>query len=123
MNNLVFKIVAHFLFFIAKRTGLTYNEINIIVYYFIIPFSWLCLLDVILNSHYLKIGFLIFTLGFLFGCRDFRAYSDWLFKKSVLFLNYYNKYGSNYIKSSVWICVSLPLVIYIVLIFLVLPRI
>jgi hypothetical protein len=119
MIKVIFKIVASSLKFIGRKTNLTYNEINIIVYYFIIPFSWLYLLDIIFNFHYFKIGFAIFTLGFSIGCRNFRTYSDWLFDKSVTFLNYFNRYGSNYISSSVWICVSLPIVIYVILIFLI----
>jgi len=120
MNRTIFKIVANSLLFIGNKTGLSYNEINIIVYYFGIPFSWLCLLDIILNVHYFKITFAIFTLGFIVGCRNFKTYSDWLFDKSVSFLNYFNKYGSNYVTSSVWICVSLPIIIYAILIFLIL---
>ncbi len=120
MNNLIFKTVAKILLLIGKKTGLTYNEVNIIVYYFAIPFSWLCLLDIIFDFHYLKIAFIIFTLGFMTGCTNFKTYSDWLFDQSVSFLNYFNKFGSNYVKSSVWICVSLPLVIYAALFFIIL---
>ncbi|MDR1983316.1 MAG: hypothetical protein LBQ28_00595, partial [Prevotellaceae bacterium] len=40
-SAIVFPAVAAFLYGIALLTGLTYNEINIIVYYFVIPFSWL----------------------------------------------------------------------------------
>ena len=120
MNNFIFKLVANGLAFIGRKIGLTYNEINIIVYYFIIPFSWLCLLDMLFSFNYLKLTFVIFTLGFIVGCRNFKTYSDWLFNKSVSFLNYFNKYGSNYVVSSVWICVSLPIVIYLILIFLIL---
>ena len=120
MYNLIFKIIANSLSIIGKKTGLTYNEVNIIVYYFIIPFSWLCLLDIIFNFYYFKIAFAIFTLGFIIGCRNFKTYSDWLFDKSVSFLNYFNRFGSNYIASSLWICVSLPIVIYAILILLIL---
>jgi len=119
MNSLIFKIVANCLFYISRKMKLTYNEINIIVYYLLVPFSWLVLLDIIFHFHYLKIAFGIFTLGFFVGCRNFRIYSDWLFDKSVAFLNYFDKYGSNYVKSSVWICVSLPIVIYIILLYLI----
>lgn len=114
-NRLIFKIVAESLVFIGEKTGLTYNEINIIVYYFVIPFSWLCLVDVIFDFHYLKIAFTIFTLGFTVGCRNFKSYSDWLFDRSVSFLNYFNRYGSNYVASSVWICVAVPIAIYALL--------
>lgn len=119
MNRLIFKIVANSLLFIGSKTGLTYKEINIIMYYFAIPFSWLFLIDIIFKFHYFKIAFVIFTLGFIAGCRNFRTYSDWLFDKSVSFLNYFNKYGSNYVASSVWICVSLPIVIYAILLYLI----
>lgn len=119
MNNVIFKTVANILLLIGSKTGLTYNEVNIIAYYFLIPFSWVCLIDKILKFHCLKISFAIFTLGFFVGCRNFRTYSDWLFNKSVSFLNYFNKFGSNYVASSVWICVLLPIVIYAVLIFFI----
>ena len=115
MINSIFTIVASFLHWLSRLTGFTYNQINIIVYYFIIPFSWCVLLDVIFDFHFLKLGFLVFSLGFRIGCTDFKSYSDWAFKKSVQFLNYFNRFGSNYYKSSVWICVSLPIIIYLLL--------
>jgi hypothetical protein len=117
MHKFIFKIIANSLSFIGNITGLTYNEINIIVYYFLIPFSWLFLLDVIFHFHFLKIAFVIYCFGFIAKCRNFKTYSDWLFEKSVLFLNYFNKYGSNYIASSVWICVVIPIIIYVVLLY------
>jgi hypothetical protein len=119
MNSFIFKIVANFLSYMGQITGRTYNEMNIIVYYFIIPFTWMWLLDIIFDFHYLKIAFGVFTIGFAAGCRDFRTYSDWLFNKSYVFLNYFNRYGSNYIASSVWICVSIPIVVYGVLLYFV----
>ena len=65
--NLIFNIVANILVLIAKKTKLTYNEINIIVYYFIIPFTWVVLLDIIFHFHYLKITYSVFILVFLQG--------------------------------------------------------
>ena len=119
MNSLIFKIVAKSLSCLGRKTGLTYNEINIIVYYFIIPFSWLLILDIIFDFHYLKCSFAIFCIGVIVGCRNFRTYSDWLFYKSVTFLNYFNRFGSNYVTSSVCICVLFPTIIYTVLIYIV----
>lgn len=113
-----FNLTAKFLLQLAKITKLTYNEINIIVYYFIVPFSYLFLLDIIFGFHYLKISFVIFTLGFFTGCRNFKNYSDKLFRRSADFLLYFNRFGSNYEASSVIICLSLPLIVYIVLIYL-----
>jgi hypothetical protein len=119
MIKLIFNIVAKLLIKISSLTGFTYNEINILVYYFFIPFTWSVLLDIIFRFHFFKIAFAIFCLGFYSGCRSFRNYSDWLFDKSVVFLNYFNKFGSNYHASSVWICVTIPLLIYALLIFFI----
>jgi len=120
MNKLIFNIVAKTLLFIGRKTGRTYNEINIIAYYFIIPFTWLILLDIIFEFHYLKYSFVIFCFGFFIGCNNFRTFSDWLFQKSVKFLMYFNKVGSNYIISSVLICVLIPIIIYTILFILIL---
>jgi hypothetical protein len=110
--NPIFSFVAKGLNTIAIKTGLTYNEINIIVYYGCIPFSWLALIDYGLGVHYLKGAFALVLLGFLIGCRNFTTFSDDLFNASVRFLNYFNRFGSNYFASSVWICVALPILIY-----------
>jgi len=118
MISKLFHFVAQLLVKLASLTGRTYNEINIIVYYVIIPFSYLLLIDAILNVHYLSIAFLIFCLGFFVGCPNFKSFSDDLFMKSVRFLNYFNRFGSNYIASSVWICVVFPIALYGILIFL-----
>ena len=118
MLRIIFYLVAYSLALIAKLTNLTYNQINIIVYYMLIPFSWLALVDSVFGVHYFKLGFGVFLLGFFVGCRNFKAYSDWLFFKSVDFLKYFNRFGSNYISSSVWICVALPVFIYALLIYL-----
>lgn len=118
-TSVVFNIVAQALITLSRLTGFTYNEINVLLYYFIIPFTWMILLDSILNINYFKLAGFIFCIVFYAGCRDFRKYSDWLFFKSVIFLNFFNRFGSNYIKSSVWICVSLPILIYTILFYLV----
>jgi len=115
----IFFIIARRLHVISKKIGLTYNEVNIIVYYFFVPFTWLALVDEIFNIHYLKILGIGCCLGFWIGCKDFKTYADWLFGKSVDFLNYFAKYGFNYVKSSVWICVVLPFTIYALLISLI----
>ena len=37
----IFAVVVGIEHIIAKLTGLTYNEVNIIMYYNLIPFSWM----------------------------------------------------------------------------------
>ena len=43
----IFAVVAGIENVIAKLIGLTYNEVNIIVYYLLIPLSWVVMIDYI----------------------------------------------------------------------------
>jgi hypothetical protein len=120
LSPIVFGIVAGGLHVAGWLTGFSYNEMNIIVYYFFIPFSWLALLDTIFRFHYLKVAFATFLVNFLFYCKDFGVFADELFEKSVLFLKAFPVLGSNYMLSSVVICVVAPFIIYAVLIYCIL---
>lgn len=108
-----FWIVANSLNRIAYNTGTTYNEINIIVYYLIIPLTWAVMLDII-------IGYPVFTLltilvwSFIFyKTRNyFREWCDGGFRKSQEFLFWFKRIGWNYIVASVIICVIIPLIVY-----------
>lgn len=122
MIHFTFNLVAQWLHQLAKFTKLTYNQINIIVYFAVIPLSWFVLLDFYFSGYFFTIGFLIFLIGIKVGCRNFKQYSDELFMKSVHFLNYFNRFGSNYYKSSVLICVAVPIFIYSVLFYLILVK-
>ena len=115
----LFYIVAKGLYYTGRLLHLTYNEINIIVYYMIIPLTWLALLDKYFEFHFLKIIFVISILVFFISCRKFSEFSDRIFQKSVDFLNYFNRFGSNYILSSILICVLVPILIYVLLICLI----
>ena len=121
MIQTVFNITATLLFNIARCTGLTYNEINIIVYYLIIPLSWTVLIDIWLTLPITTPLLLIAWIIVYMRVRHrFSEWSDFMFKKSVDFLNYFNRIGSNYILSSVIICVVVPIAIYVGLILLIL---
>ncbi len=114
----IFQLTANLLHSIARMTGKTYYEINVLIYFFLVPFSWCWLADNLFHFHHLKIGFILLSIGFFIGCRDFKVYSDDLFFKSVKFLNLFNRFGSNYKLSSVIICLFLPIVVYAYLIYL-----
>lgn len=120
MITLIFNFVANLLHSWARRLKITYNQINVILYFFLIPLTWAVLIDVYFDSHFCTLLFIIFMLGFRVGCTNFKLYADLLFLKSVYFLNYFNRFGSNYYKSSVWICVLVPVLIYIFLFYLIL---
>ncbi|WP_055436745.1 hypothetical protein [Lacinutrix algicola] len=111
-----FKITYEILMYLSRLTGFSYKEINIIVWFIIIPLSWAYLIDKIYKFNYLKIvTSIIISLTLLFT-DDFTVFSNWLFDISADFLRSFNVVGSNYIASSVIICVLIPIVIYFVLI-------
>ena len=60
------------------------------------------------------IGIFIATHNF------FSVWCDWAFKDSVDFLNWFNRWGGNYVLNSVIICVVIPILVYIGLLFLIL---
>ena len=117
--NTVFWITAVSLNQIAKWTGMTYNEINIIVYYLIIPLTWTVMLDFIIGVPLFTPLLLLawmYILTKLRTKRNFRIWCDRAFKDSVDFLLWFKRIGWDYVVSSVIICVVVPIIIYGILI-------
>lgn len=109
----VFRKVAGALCGLASVFGFTYNEINIIVYYLLIPVTWTIMLDIFFCDPITTCALVFIWIGILIGTRGrFREWSDWAFRRSVAFLNFFNSWGGNYILNSVIICVILPILIY-----------
>ena len=99
----------------AAATGLTYNEINIVFYYFVIPLALFALLDRILKK-YIFSGLLIASwIVLLLIVPDFGRFCDRAFDASVVLLESFGFLGWNYIVASVMICVVLPMVAFAVL--------
>ena len=118
MIKTIFSIVVLSLNKIATLLHLTYNEINIIVYYFLIPLSWTIILDVWIGLPIITLIFLCIWVGiYIAAYKFFKEWCDWVFEDSVKFLNYFNRWGGNYILNSVIICVVIPIVIYLVLLY------
>lgn len=112
--------MAESLIFIGQKTGLTYNEINVLVYYLLMPLSWTIMVDLRLGLPITTIPFLCVWLGIAIAKRKrFSLWCDGVFMKSVDFLNWFNRWGGNYVLNSVIICVVLPLIIYGLLIWLI----
>ena len=120
--QIIFKIVASILHLIADISGLSYVEINIVVYYFIIPFTYLVLIDTLWGKHYLKISFIIISIMFFIFINDFKSFSERLFNISVNFLESFGFLGLNYTYSSVVICVFVVIGIYLVLAVLLIQK-
>ncbi len=113
MIKRIFGIVAKALLWIARKCGMTYNEVNIIVYYLIIPLSWTIMFDLWLGHPVLTFALIFIWIGIFIATRHtFKEWCDWAFKDSVDFLNWFNRWGGNYILNSVIICVIIPLLIY-----------
>ena len=120
MIQLIFRNVADSLFWIASKVGLTYNEINIIVYYLLIPLSWTLMIDYKLRNPYTTVSLLlIWCVIFILKRHSFRQWCDRLFMLSVDFINWFNHFGGDYIFNSVIICVVVPMLIYVLLIWFV----
>jgi len=77
---------------------------------------WLLLWDKIKNTHKFKIIGSVLIIISLLLIPNFNNFSNELFSLSQDFLNVFNPLGSNYVKSSVIICVLLPIIITGVLI-------
>ena len=119
--NLVFHVVAVSLNWIASVTGFSYNEINIIAYYIILPFVFVALIDRILRKHILKIIYVVAWIGVLSAVKDFAAFSNSLFDASVDFLLMFSHVGLNYVSASVVICVILPGIVFVVVLLFAFP--
>ena len=116
----VFALVAGLEHLIARLTGATYNEVNNIVYYLLIPLSWAAMIDYIARLPFLSL--LIITTWIIFLWKNtmiFRNRCDWAFMKSVDFLLWFKRIGWSYVVSSVIICVVIPILIYVELIYAV----
>ena len=120
--NTVFQIVYSLLKWSAEITGFTYNEVNIIAYYILLPFAYVVLADKILKQHVLKIMYVAAITIILFTIKDFTAFSNWLFQKSVDFLLSFEVLGWNYIVASVLICVVFPALTFAVMFHFAYPK-
>ena len=123
MINAVFNYVARKLLKIADSMHLTYNEINIIVYYSIIPMTWCIMLYVIIKTPvFTPIWVALCLIVYLVKRKEFSSWCDRFFMKSVDFLESFHPIGWNYTKASVIICVIVPIAIYIILAALIIFR-
>ena len=114
MNN-IFLIVMNILLRMANISGFSYQAINIIIYYIVIPFIYFIIIDRILGAYYFTVSYIIIIIISIFLIKDFELFSDWLFTKSANFLHSFSAIGMNYIVASVIICVFIPLAFLIFL--------
>ena len=113
MITLTFRLVATVLYNIATLLGMTYNEVNILAYYLLIPLTWTVMLDKYIGLPLTTGALLYIWIGIRIGTwGHFLEWCDWAFMRSVDFLNYFNHWGGNYVLNSVIICVVIPVLVY-----------
>lgn len=123
MIRKTFALVASSLLWIGRKLGLTYNEVNILFYYLLIPMSWTIMVDCLIHKPYFTGALSFIWLGIFIATRHtFREWCDRAFQDSVDFLNWFNRLGGNYVLNSVVICVLVPVVVYGVLLYLLLTQ-
>ena len=115
--NKIFIIIRDFLQVLANISGFSYMAINIIVYYFVIPFIFIVLIDQIFGVHYLIISYILAVFISIAIINDFEKFSKWLFNKSTDFLNSFTFIGWNYIVASIIICFLIPLFVLAFLVY------
>ena len=123
MIKRIFVKVAMVLYHSAQRLGITYNEINILVYYLLIPLTWTFMVDLLLGAPITTAALLLVWAGIKIGTVGrITEWCDWAFMRSVGFLNYFNRWGGNYHLNSVVICVAIPILIYIALVVMLIMK-
>lgn len=123
MITQTFRLVATVLYNIATLLGMTYNEVNILAYYLLIPLTWTVMLDKYIGLPLTTGALLYIWIGIRIGTwGHFREWCDWAFIRSVDFLNYFNHWGGNYVLNSVIICVVIPVLVYAGLAFMLIMK-
>lgn len=108
----LFDLTVKVLLTIAEKFRLTYNEINVLVWYILLPLIWALILSIKLHAPWM---FIVATVLALILGRDFRKYSDKLFILSAKFLLLFKLVGMNYVVASVVICLAVPVLITVAL--------
>ena len=97
---------------IARILHLSYNEINIIVYYLLIPLSWCIMLDCLIGMPITTLLLVAVWAVIFLKVKSFSEWCDKGFKLSQRFICFFGEY----VGYSVIICVFIPVLIYAVLI-------
>ena len=106
--DIPFIITAIVLLYTGKLFHLTYNAINIIVWYALLPLAWAAILDYKLHQILFAPAWLLLCIGIGFIQRKrFNDFCDALFKLSQEFILLFG----NYYKWSVIICLLIPVII------------
>jgi len=116
-----FYIVYQALEWVSGLTGLTYEEVNVIVYYILVPTVFLALIDKILRKPVCLVVFYSGIAITLFQAKDLTRLADDIFNGSVLFLLAFSHIGIGYDLASVLVCILLPIGTFLPLLYFAFP--
>lgn len=107
-----FALTVKVLLSLGKTFHLSYNAVNIIVWYMLLPFFWAAILDYKLHQILFAPVWLLICGGIIYLQRKkFNNFCDLLFKLSQIFIASFG----DYYKWSVIICLVVPILITILL--------
>ena len=112
----LFSFVAKTLHATAAKLNLTYEEVNVLAYYFLLPWIYALVIDSQWGIHGCKAVAALMTLLLLFPLSRFRSKSARLFQQSARFLDSLKVVGMDYVVASVVVCVFIPLGFLMILI-------
>jgi hypothetical protein len=115
MIDATFQAVAKGLYYSGTLINLSYNEMNILVYFVIIPLIWAYIIDKMFRFHYVKLSLMLVILFCWVTINNLSAFCDDLFYACVIFLNLFRPIGIDYVAASVIFCVVLPIAFHMLL--------
>jgi hypothetical protein len=115
MIDATFQAVAKGLYYSGTLINLSYNEMNILVYFVIIPLIWAYIIDKIFRFHYVKLSLMLVILFCWVTINNLSAFCDDLFYACVIFLNLFQPIGIDYVAASVLFCVVIPIAFHMFL--------
>jgi len=118
----VFNLVYSLLLWTSQVSGLSYEAVNVIAYYFLAPLVFLFLVDRIIKRHVCVPCFVAAWCLLLFWIPSFDDFADTTFERSVDFLNAFSAAGWNYTVASVLVCVVAPGILFVVLFYYAFPK-
>ena len=120
INSIFYKTVILFSK-IADVLGISYKETNIIVYCFVMPLSWVIMLDLISSSFLFTLSF-VFVISVLVIFVNIKEFAFNAYCYLAQFLLNFEKLGISYKMSSIIFCLGIPAIIYLTLTFLLIKR-
>ena len=107
-----FAITARVLLQVGKLLHLSYNAVNIIVWYMLLPLAWAAILDYKLHQVVFAPVWILFCIGIIVLQRkQFNKFCDLMFRLSQEFILSFG----NYYLWSVIICLLVPIFITVLL--------